>query len=212
MRKASAIIPAYNEAERIAAVIEPLLQAEQVGEIIIVDDHSIDGTGDVAKRYGVRVLKLAENLGKASALAQGARVAQFDVLLFFDADLVGLKPSHADFLISLFYEEELDMLVGVFRNGRINTDLAQTIAPYLSGQRVIHRRHWDKLLDHDKIEFGVEMALTKLSLKENWAEKRVFLDGVTHVLKEEKRGFSEGFRERLHMYGDIIRTLFIRVG
>lgn len=212
MIRASAIIPAYNEAERIAAVIEPLLRAEQVGEIIIVDDKSTDETAEVAKQYDVKVIELERNYGKATALEHGVRAASLDVLLFFDADLIGLKPSHADFLISLFEEKELDMLVGIFRNGRLNTDIAQVIAPYLSGQRVIHRRHWDKLSEHDKLEFGVEMALTKLSIKENWSEERVFLDGVTHVMKEEKRGFSEGFKERLHMYGDIIRSLFTRVG
>jgi len=211
--KVSAIVPAYNEAERISAVIRPLKEAESVDEIIVVDDGSTDGTAEVARSLGVEVICLPENRGKAAALDAGVRRAKNDVFIFLDADLVGLRPEHIEHLISIYKEKGLDMAVGVFRSGRLNTDLAQSIAPYLSGQRVLSRRIWERLREKSgELEFGVEMALTKLSLKEDWAEERVFLDGVTHVMKEEKRGFSQGLRERLLMYGDILRSLFSRVG
>ena len=208
----SAIVPAYNEAERIPAVLSPLKQATKVDEIIVVDDGSTDGTAEVARRLGAQVIELPRNLGKAAALEQGVSRAKNDVFLFLDADLVGLRPDHADRLIGLYDEKQLDMIVGVFKNGRLNTDIAHSIAPYLSGQRVLHRTLWNRLKKSGRLEFGVEMALTKLSLKENWREERVFLEGVTHVMKEEKRGFSKGLRERLLMYGDILRSLFARVG
>ena len=210
--KVSAIVPAYNEAERIQAVISPLKQATQVDELIVVDDGSTDGTAEVARLLAVQVLELPRNLGKAAALEQGVSRAKNDVFLFLDADLVGLRPDHVDRLIRLYEEKQLDMIVGVFKNGRLNTDIAHSIAPYLSGQRVLHRTLWNRLKKSGRLEFGVEMALTKLSLKENWREERVFLEGVTHVMKEEKRGFSKGLRERLLMYGDILRCLFARVG
>ena len=210
--KVSAIVPAYNEAERIQAVISPLQQSRRVDEIIVVDDGSSDGTAKMARCSSVQLIELPRNLGKAAALEHGVRRARNDVFLFLDADLVGLQPDHVDRLIGLYAEGELDMVVGVFKNGRLNTDLAHSIAPYLSGQRVLSRALWNRLRKLGKLEFGVEMALTKLSVKENWREERVFLDGVTHVMKEEKRGFSQGFRERLLMYGDILRSLFTRVG
>lgn len=210
--KASAIVPAYNEADRIRAVLTPLQRAKSVDEIIVVDDGSCDQTGEVARRLGVRVIRLPRNLGKALALDEGVREASHEVLIFLDADLVGLKPEHVDFLISRYRERDLDMVVGTFRSGRINTDLAQSIAPYLSGQRVLSRRLWARVKELAKLEYGVEMALTKLALKEGWAEERVYLEGVTHVMKEEKRGFSRGLRERLSMYGSIVRSFFSRVG
>jgi GT2 family glycosyltransferase len=210
--RVSAIVPAYNEAERIHAVISPLKQAKHIDEIIVVDDGSTDGTAEAARGLDVQVLELPGNVGKAAALDQGVRQARNDVFLFLDADLVGLRPDHVDLLIDLYEERRLDMVVGVFKNGRLNTDIAHSIAPYLSGQRVLHRTLWNRLKQSGKLEFGVEMALTKLSLKENWKEERVFLKGVTHVMKEEKRGFSQGLRERLLMYGDILRSLFTRVG
>jgi len=212
--KVSAIVPAYNEAERIGAVISPLLAASCVDEVIVVDDGSTDGTAEVARRLGARVIELPRNMGKAAALDHGVSAARNDVLLFLDADLVGLKPEHIHRLVSIYEERGPDMVIGVFRSGRLNTDLAQTIAPYLSGQRVLSRALWERLKEKsEKLwEYGVEMALTKLSLKEDWREERVFLEGVTHVMKEEKRGFSQGLKERLLMYGDILRSLFTRVG
>ncbi len=210
--KVSAIVPAYNEAGRIEAVIYPLKQAVHVEEIIVVDDGSTDDTTNVARSLGVHVVELPRNVGKAAALDHGVSRAKNDVFLFLDADLVGLRPDHIDRLIQRYEEKQLDMIVGVFKNGRLNTDIAHSIAPYLSGQRVLNRTLWNRLRKSGKLEFGVEMALTKLSLKENWAEERIFLEGVTHVMKEEKRGFSKGLRERLLMYGDILRSLFTRVG
>jgi glycosyltransferase involved in cell wall biosynthesis len=214
--KVSAIVPAYNEAERIAAVLEPLTKAECVGEIIVVDDGSTDETAHVAEKFPVKVIQLPRNSGKAAALDRGVREACNDVFLFLDADLVGLRPEHVVKLIRVYEETGADMVVGVFRSGRLNTDIAQTIAPYLSGQRVLSRRIWERLRESydfsKKLEYGVEMALTKLSIKEDWHEERVELEGVTHVMKEEKRGLSQGLRERLQMYRSILRSLFSRVG
>ncbi|RLE31010.1 glycosyltransferase family 2 protein, partial [Candidatus Acetothermia bacterium] len=74
--KVSAVIPAYNEAERIGAVIAPLRRTSSVHEIVVVDDGSTDGTAEVAKRYGVKLVRLPENRGKAAALDAGVRVAE----------------------------------------------------------------------------------------------------------------------------------------
>jgi len=208
----SAIVPAYNESDRLEGVVEPLKAAPSVDEIIVVDDGSVDETVRVARNLGVCVVELDENQGKAAALDAGVKAARNETLIFLDADLVGLKPEHVELLARVYQEKSPDMVVGVFKSGRLNTDLSQSIAPYLSGQRVLSRAIWEQLLERESLEFGVEMALTKLSLKEDWHEERVYLEGVTHVMKEEKRGFSEGFRQRITMYGDILRSFFSRTG
>lgn len=210
--RVSAIVPAYNEAERIGAVLWPLLHAPSIGEIIVVDDGSTDGTAHVAQGFGVHVISLPKNCGKSVALDRGVRKARYETLLFLDADLVGLRPDHVERMIRTYIEEDRDMVIGIFRGGRINTDLAQTIAPYLSGQRVLSKALWKKLRRKvHTLDFGVEMALTKLALKEGWSQAFVELDGVTHVMKEEKFGFSRGLASRLKMYGDIVRSVFTRV-
>jgi glycosyltransferase involved in cell wall biosynthesis len=210
--RVSAIVPAYNEADRIGAVLWALVQAPSVGEVIVVDDGSTDGTAAVARSFGVRVVSLPVNCGKSVALDRGVQKAQYETLLFLDADLVGLRPDHIERMIQTYIAEKRDMVVGIFRNGRLNTDLAQTIAPYLSGQRVLSKSLWRKLRRTvHKLDFGVEIALTKLALKENWSQGFVELDGVTHVMKEEKFGLSRGLVSRFKMYGDIVRSVFTRV-
>ena len=79
----SAVIPAHNEEARIGECIESLLG--QVDEIIVVDDGSIDKTGSVAKRFGVRVVR-QKNQGKVAALNRGIRLAEGDLVLTVDAD------------------------------------------------------------------------------------------------------------------------------
>jgi glycosyltransferase involved in cell wall biosynthesis len=91
----SAIIPARNEAASIARVVESLAAQPEVGEVIVVDDQSTDGTGAILAQLALRLPKLkvlhAGDLppgwvGKNHAVDMGAAAAQFPWLLFTDAD------------------------------------------------------------------------------------------------------------------------------
>ncbi len=208
----SVVVPAYNEADRIGAVLRPVVASSLVDEVIVVDDGSDDGTAEEASAFPVEVIRLPENRGKAAALDAGVSRARNDTFLFLDADLVGLRTEHVDALIRTYREEGLDMVVGVFASGRKNTDLAQKINPYASGQRVISRVLWERAKENvGEMNYGIEMALSKLAAKEGWEKEYVKLEGVTHVLKEEKRGFAKGLRDRLKMYGDMIKWLVKKI-
>lgn len=208
----SVVVPAYNEAGRIGAVLQPVTASTLVDEIIVVDDGSDDGTADEAKSFPVHVLSLRGNRGKAAALDAGVSRARNDVFLFLDADLVGLEVQHVDCLIETYSTGDWDMVVGVFASGRKNTDLAQKINPFASGQRVVSRSLWERAKQSvGEMDYGIEMALSKLAAKEGWRKEYVKLEGVTHVLKEEKRGFAKGVLDRLKMYGDMIKWLIKRV-
>ncbi|MGD9840724.1 MAG: glycosyltransferase family 2 protein [Candidatus Bipolaricaulis sp.] len=207
--KVSAIIPAFNEAERIAAVLAPLTSSPAVDEVIVVDDGSTDATSAEAERFGVRVVRLPENRGKAAAMAAGVEEARGDVLLFLDADLTGLTPSHIATMVDAYRAGDADVVIGVFCDGRLGTDLSQRIAGFLSGQRVMSRAHWERARGAvEDTEFGIETALTRLALKEGWRTKKVMLSGVSHIRKEEKRGFWLGFTDRMAMYWDVVRSFF----
>lgn len=209
--KISAIVPAYNEAARIGAVLTPLLAAPSVAEVIVVDDGSTDGTAEVARRYGVKVVRLAENRGKGAAMAAGVRAASGDTLLFLDADLTGLTAQHVEDLVRAYKEGEAEVVIAVFRKGHAATDLSQMIVPFLSGQRIMPKKLWERAEALTQAEdFGIEMALTKLAFREGWRQKTVVWEGVSHVRKEEKRGFWQGFIERLKMYANIVRSIFRR--
>ncbi len=94
--KVSAIIPAYNEAERIEkAVMAVVKTLEELGyeyEVIIAEDGSTDGTDIIAARLEAeneRVVHLHsdERLGRGRALARAFEAASYPIVMYLDADL-----------------------------------------------------------------------------------------------------------------------------
>src|ERR1700736_5404286 len=66
------VIPAWNEADRIAATVTAAAGLGGVGLVVVVDDASTDDPGAVARRAGAVVLRHARNRGKAAAMQAGA--------------------------------------------------------------------------------------------------------------------------------------------
>jgi glycosyltransferase involved in cell wall biosynthesis len=203
----SIIIPAYNEEKYIEEVLKVVTDIPGILEVIVVSDGSTDNTVQVAQKYPVKVIELPVNLGKGGAMMAGVRGAKGKYLLFLDADLVGLKPIHITSLISAIENEDLDMVVGVFDSGRISTDLAQVVAPFLSGQRIVKKEHLLGIDNLDAARFGVEIELTKYAVKHKLKVKEVVLEDLTHVMKEEKLGFVKGFAYRMKMYWEIAKNV-----
>jgi glycosyltransferase involved in cell wall biosynthesis len=82
-----AVIPAFNEVTRIAQVVEHAKQYAQ--DVIVVDDGSADGTGDVAEQAGAHVVRHLENSGAGAATMTGieaARRLKADIVVTLDAD------------------------------------------------------------------------------------------------------------------------------
>ncbi|GAA2041222.1 hypothetical protein GCM10009839_49510 [Catenulispora yoronensis] len=113
MRSLSVVIPAYNEAENIEAVIAsiPVSQLAELGwttEIVVVDNNSSDGTGELARSCGARVVFQPEK-GYGNAYKAGFAAAEGEVIASGDADrtypfdhlpelLATLDDSGADFM------------------------------------------------------------------------------------------------------------------
>lgn len=207
--RVAAIVPAYNEEQTIGPVIEALLECRRLEEIIVVSDGSDDRTAEVARRYPVKVLELEQNVGKGGAMKAGANETNCEVLLFVDADLVGLHTEHIEALLEPVLSGRTAMSIGVFSEGRRSTDLAQKLAPALSGQRAVRKDLFDQVPNLEHSGYGVEIALTQYAERHNVEIVRVPLPTVSHVMKEEKRGLVEGMRARLKMYWEIVRSLRI---
>lgn len=201
------VIPAYNEEATVGAVVAAARAAPLVREVIVVDDGSSDGTATAARQAGAQVITLGANAGKAQALWTGAEAAGQGVLLFLDADLLGLKAEHVQRLAQPVLGGQADMAIGVFRRGRLATDLAQFLAPQLSGQRALLRRDFLKAKDYFKPGFAAEVALNTYARQKGLLVVRVPLEGVSHLTKEEKRGLGPGLAARLRMYFEIWRGL-----
>jgi glycosyltransferase involved in cell wall biosynthesis len=80
------VIPAYNEADSIAEVVRSLRQAGSFGRVLVVDDGSCDGTGDLAADAGATVVAHEDNRGYGASLATGIESADTAYVLFADAD------------------------------------------------------------------------------------------------------------------------------
>jgi glycosyltransferase involved in cell wall biosynthesis len=202
-----AIIPAYNEEKTIGEIIETLKSVKAIDRIIVVSDASTDRTAQVARNYEAEVIELDKNRGKGGAIKAGFDKTWEDVLLFIDADLIGLRPHHVMDLIQPIIDKEADMTIGVFEKGRFATDFAQKVAPFLSGQRAVSREIFKEISDLEFTRYGIEMALTKYVESSNLKAKKVTLKDVTHIMKEEKLGLIKGFTARMKMYLDIIKYI-----
>ena len=97
------IVPAYNEAASVADTIRSLqAQTAPPCAIIVVDDGSTDGTGDVARALGVMVVRPPTNTGsKAGAQSFGLRYVRTPLTVAIDADTV-LAPDALERLLAAF--------------------------------------------------------------------------------------------------------------
>jgi glycosyltransferase involved in cell wall biosynthesis len=87
----SFIVPAYNEEQLLGSTLDALRSAaESAGEpyeIIVADDDSSDGTGEVAREHGATVTRV-KNRQIAATRNSGARIAKGDRFVFVDADTI----------------------------------------------------------------------------------------------------------------------------
>ena len=118
------IIAAKDEADRIAATVAAVGRIVGVDLVIVVDDGSSDATAQIADKAGAVVLSHPRNLGKAAAMATGAKaVADRDIsepvasgrarhLLFVDADLEG-SAANTSALVGPVVSGAVDMTVAI---------------------------------------------------------------------------------------------------
>lgn len=205
----STIIPALNESKTISDVVTTCKQSELVSEVIVIDDGSVDNTYDTAVNAGAKTIRIDENRGKGYAMLLGAKEAKEDVFLFLDADLIGLNIEHVNNMIEPVIKGDCDSTLGLFTKGRMKTDLAHMITPFLSGQRCIKKDILiDALSTNPDLGYGVEIAISLFLLKNKKKVIKIPLNNLTHVMKEEKNGQRKGIKRRLKMYEEILAVLF----
>jgi glycosyltransferase involved in cell wall biosynthesis len=181
-REVAVVIPAWNEADRIAATVGSASTIPGVGLVVVVDDGSRDGTARQARQAGAAVMRHARNRGKGAAMETGAEAVRLldehdgqphRHLLFLDADL-GETAGRAGPLTEPVLAGTADMTIAVFTttvklggHGMVvglagkGIERATGWLPRqpLNGQRCLTRAAFEaaRPLAHG---FGIETALT----------------------------------------------------
>jgi len=114
--KISVIIPVYNEALTIKEIIFRVQNVDLEKEIIVVDDHSTDGTSaqlkDINEQYeNVQILTHDRNRGKGAALRTGFAAAGGDIIIIQDADLE-YDPQEYKVLLGPILDGRADVVYG----------------------------------------------------------------------------------------------------
>jgi glycosyltransferase involved in cell wall biosynthesis len=194
------IIPARDEAPTIAANVAAALGCAAVREVIVVDDGSSDGTAEVAAGAGAKVVRLEGSAGsKAHALRAGADATDADVLLFADADCVGLSARHLDAVVEPVLAGRAMLSIGTFDYGRFwNPQVLRW--PPLSGERCVPRWVFDAIPASKLDGYTVEVRINEVACKQRLPVSARTLSGVHHRTKRDKFGRAEGMRRTWQMY------------
>lgn len=168
----AAVVPAYNEAPRVGAVV---LRVRELLPVIVVDDGSTDRTADVAREAGAEVVEQRPNQGKGAALRSGFRQALAigaDAIVTLDADGQHDPADIPRLLAAAAATPAPDLVVGrrSFRSmppiRRLSNDLGRwafswavgrDVPDNQSGFRVVSRRLAEATLASDETGFAFEV-------------------------------------------------------
>jgi dolichol-phosphate mannosyltransferase len=131
------VVPTYNERDRLPELVRAIFhafgEAGLQGEIVIVDDHSPDGTGEVADRlaldFPLRVVHRAGKLGLGTAVIDGFRAAQAEIVGVIDADL-SHPPALVPRMLAVMQQHQADIVIGsryVPGGGTANWELSRVL-------------------------------------------------------------------------------------
>lgn len=80
------VVPAFNEARAIGNVVRDLVVRYPGYDVLVIDDGSQDGTGEIAASAGARVIRHGWNRGYGASLKSGCQNARGDIVVCFDGD------------------------------------------------------------------------------------------------------------------------------
>ncbi|PTV93586.1 glycosyl transferase family 2 [Rhodobacter aestuarii] len=207
MKGLSCIIPAYNEAPRIEAVLNSVIDHPLIDEVIVVDDGSRDGTAEIAARVpGIRLIRLPQNRGKSWAVAEGVAAAEHELILLLDSDLLGLAPESLASLIFPVRDGRADVTISLRGNAPLLWRLIGL--DYISGERVLPKA----LIGAPEAlralpRFGLEMHLNRRMIAARARIMVVEWPKVASPWKGSKRGAWEGIKADAKMLADMFRTV-----
>jgi glycosyltransferase involved in cell wall biosynthesis len=199
----TAVVAAYNEADRIGAVLGVLTTYPGFKEVIVVDDGSSDETASVVEGFRATYVRLETNQGKGHAMDVGVQKASTSVVFFADADINGLTHEAIDQVVGPVARGEVEMFIAM-RNRKIYyLRLLMAFVPLLGGERAVTKELWQRVPSRYKDRFRIEAALNFYAVHLGRGLRFRVFRGISQTVKERKYGLGEGLARRLRMFRDI---------
>ena len=168
-QKVSVIIPAYNEENTVAIVVDVIKRVPCVDEIVVVDDGSSDNTAHEAMKAGAIVISHEVNKGKGEALYTGYKNVECDIIAFIDADIHNLTVNKVASMIKPILTEKAEITKTKFarESGRVTELTAKPLLNFffpeisfeqpLSGQFAARKNILKKI--HFEKDYGVDVGI-----------------------------------------------------
>ena len=225
------VIPAYNEAATVEAVVKEVLTSHSL-PVIVVDDGSIDATAEMAERAGAEVLRHPDNRGKGVALRTAIQhivERGYNPALFMDADGQH-SPSDLGRVLERWERTKADLIIGTRMGNPVGMPMLRLLAntsssvivsalagkwisDSQSGYRLVSQRLLERILDQggeEGFEFESEMIVdavrdgfsyTEVPITCIYGSERSHYDALGDSMKFLKLAARKGL-ERLKRRGD----------
>lgn len=212
--RVSVIIPCYNEAVTVGAVVGACRNSPIVEEIIVVDDGSWDSSAQAARAAGAKVVRHRKNKGKGEAILSGAKAAKFPVLVFLDADFKNASQEALESLALPILRHETNMCKANFGReaGRVTELAAKPLLEFLftdislsqplSGQFAIRKELLGKL--DVSVDWGVDVSIVLGCLKRGEKILEVDIGDLEHKHRP--------LHELAHTSRQVMKTILQQAG
>lgn len=214
-----AVIPARDEEQTVATVVEACLGCDWIREVIVVDDGSEDDTAARAGAAGAKVVRrgrgdaavvgppggLRPEGSKAHAMEAGVEASDAQAILFVDADLLGITSAHLDEIARPYLAGRAVMSLGCFDYGWLNALVLRL--PPTSGERIVPRWVFDAVPPSKRDGYTIEMMINEVVAEGRCPTTARIMGGVTHRTKRDKFGFLDGYRRTWRMFWDLLTVL-----
>jgi glycosyltransferase involved in cell wall biosynthesis len=219
----SVVMPCYNEVATIETCLAAVLEQELVGEVIIVDDGSTDGTRELLADMTndrVRVLFQPHNQGKGAALRTGFAAATLQYVIVQDADLE-YDPSEFPKVVGPLVAGDADVVYGSrFAGGEahrvlffwhsMGNKLLTLVSNMFTDLNLTDmetcykafRREVIQSIEIEEDRFGFEPEVTAKVAAAGW---RVFEVGISYNGRTYDEGKKIGWRDGVRAFWCIVR-------
>jgi glycosyltransferase involved in cell wall biosynthesis len=188
MTQLSVVVPCFNESETILELLESVISQPCVGEVVVIDDGSTDGSKEklqALQHEKLQVVIFSKNRGKGAAIREGFNIVSFPYVIIQDADLE-YSPSEYQRMLDAMLINDADAVFGsrfmtagprraIYFWHRVGNLILTTLSNcltniYLTDMETCHKMiklELVKQLDLKENRFGIEPEITAKLAKLN---------------------------------------------